>query len=80
MPLAREHHARVLVLDRDRDVRERLVVPQPDVERRPVPLDEVTITSIDATRRGSCWICARESGDAWKYDRTRGRRDFALPT
>src|SRR5207245_1582443 len=41
--LAREHHPRVLVLDRDRDIRERLVVAQPDVERRPVPLDEVLL-------------------------------------
>ena len=43
VPLAREHHARVLVLDRDRDVRERLVVPQPHVERRPMALDEVLL-------------------------------------
>ena len=43
VPLAREHHARELVLDRDRDVRERLVVAQPDVERRPVALDEVLL-------------------------------------
>ena len=43
MPLAREHHPRVLVLDRDRDVRERLVVAQAHVERRPVPLDEVLL-------------------------------------
>ena len=43
VPLAREHHARVVVLDRDRDVRERLVVAQPHVERRPVPLDEVLL-------------------------------------
>ena len=43
VPLAREHHARELVLDRDRDVRERLVVAQPHVERRPVPLDEVLL-------------------------------------
>ncbi len=43
VPLAREHHARVVVLDRDRDVRERLVVAQAHVERRPVPLDEVLL-------------------------------------
>ena len=43
VPLAREHHARVLVLDRDGDVRERLVVAQPHVERRPVALDEVLL-------------------------------------
>ena len=43
MPLAREHDTRVLVLDRDGDVRERLVVAQADVERRPVPLDEVLL-------------------------------------
>jgi hypothetical protein len=34
---------RVVVLDRDRDVRERLVVAEPDVERGPVPLDEVLL-------------------------------------
>ena len=43
VPLAREHHARVVVLHRDRDVRERLVVAQAHVERRPVPLDEVLL-------------------------------------
>ena len=43
VPLAREHHPRVLVLDGDRDVRERLVVAEPHVERRPVPLDEVLL-------------------------------------
>ena len=41
--LAGEHHARVLVLDRDRDVGERLVVAQPHVERRPVAFDEVLL-------------------------------------
>ena len=43
VPLAREHHAWVLVLDGDRDVRERLVVPQPHVEGWPVALDEVLL-------------------------------------
>ena len=43
VPLAREHHPRVVVLDRDRDVRERLVVAQAHVERRPVALDEVLL-------------------------------------
>ena len=43
VPLAREHDPRVLVLDGHRDVRERLVVAQPDVERRPVALDEVLL-------------------------------------
>ena len=43
MPLAREHDPRVLVLDGDGDVRERLVVAEPDVERRPVALDEVLL-------------------------------------
>ena len=80
VPLAREHHARVLVLDRDRDVRERLVVAQAHVERRPVPLDEVllevqrldlacavTITSTSAMRGTSCGIDARVSPrPAWK--------------
>ena len=41
--LAREHHAWVVVLDRHRDVRERLVVAKADVERRPVALDEVLL-------------------------------------
>ena len=43
MALAREHHARVLVRERHRDVRERLVVAEADVERRPVTLDEVLL-------------------------------------
>ena len=43
VPLAREHHARVLVRERDGDVRERLVVAEPDVERRTMPLDEVLL-------------------------------------
>ena len=43
MALAREHDPRVLVLDRDRDVRKRLVVAQAHVERRPVALDQVLL-------------------------------------
>ncbi len=43
MPLAREHHAGVLVGQRHRDVRERLVVAQADVERRSVALHEVLL-------------------------------------
>ena len=43
MPLAREHDPRVLVRQRHRDVRERFVVAEPDVERRPVALDEVLL-------------------------------------
>ena len=43
VPLAREHHPRVVVVHGHRDVRERLVVAQPDVERRPVALDEVLL-------------------------------------
>jgi len=43
VPLAREHDPGVLVLHGDGDVRKRLVVPEPDVERRPVPLDEVLL-------------------------------------
>jgi len=39
----REHHAGVLVLDGDGDVRKRLVVAEPDVERRPMTLDEVLL-------------------------------------
>ena len=41
--LAREHHARVFVLRRDGYVGERLVVAEPDVEGRPVALDEVLL-------------------------------------
>ena len=53
VPLAREHDARVVVLERDGDVRERLVVAQPDVERRPVALDEVLleVERLDLARR-----------------------------
>ena len=43
MALAREHHAGVLVLDRDRDVRVALVVAHPHVERRAEALDEVLL-------------------------------------
>src|SRR2546422_10477530 len=43
VPLAREHDPRVVVLDGDGDVRERLVVAQADVERRAVALDEILL-------------------------------------
>ena len=43
VPLPREHDPRELVRQRHGDVRERLVVPEPDVERRPVALDEVLL-------------------------------------
>jgi hypothetical protein len=43
MTLAGEHHARVLVVDRHRDVREGLVVAQTDVERRTMALDEALL-------------------------------------
>ena len=43
MALAREHYARVFVLNRDGYVGERLVVAEPDVEGRPVALDEVLL-------------------------------------
>ena len=43
VPLPREHHARILVLNRDGDIGKGLVVPEPDVERRPVPLDEILL-------------------------------------
>jgi len=43
MALAREHDTRVFVLDGDGDVGERLVVAEPYVEGRPVPLDEVLL-------------------------------------
>ena len=93
VPLAREHDPRVLVLDGDGDVRERLVVAQPHVERRPVPLDEVLleVQRLDLAA-GHDHL---DVGDAlgqlpdlrrarrvvfWKYERTRERSDFALPT
>ena len=41
--LTGEHDPRIVVLDRDRDVGERLVVAQPDVERRTMALDEVLL-------------------------------------
>ena len=41
--LACEHDSRVFVLDGDSDVRKRLVVPEPHVERRPVAFDEVLL-------------------------------------
>src|SRR5437764_1366584 len=43
VPLAREHHTREFVLHGHRDVRERLVVAEANVERRPVALDEVLL-------------------------------------
>ena len=43
VPLPREHDPRILVRERHRDVRERLVVAQADVERRPMALDEVLL-------------------------------------
>ena len=43
VPLAREHDPRELVLDGDGDVRVRLVVAQPHVERRPVAADQVLL-------------------------------------
>ena len=93
VPLAGEHHARVLVLDRDGDVRERLVVAQPHVERRPVPLDEVLLeverldlaAGDDHLDVGDALAAGCGSGRGrrvvfWKYERTRGRSDFAFPT
>ena len=41
--LAGEHDPRIVVLDGDGDVRERLVVAEPHVERRPVPLDQALL-------------------------------------
>ena len=41
--LPREVHARKLLVERDADVGVGLVVPQPDVERRPVLLDEALL-------------------------------------
>ncbi len=40
----------------------------------------VTITSISPTRSRSARIWTRPSCDFWKYERTRGRSDFAFPT
>ena len=91
--LAGERRARELVLDGDSDVRERLVVPKPHVERWPVPLHEVLLEvqrldlgagddrlDLDRSRRELVYPGARVTAPAWKYWRTRDRRDFALPT
>ena len=92
--LAGEHHPRVVVLEGDGDVRERLVVAQPHVERRSVPLDEVLLEMerldlaagddrLDRRRRASTsWSIPMRLSlrPAWKYWRTRGRSSFALPT
>ena len=43
VPLAGEVHAREVLVQADRDVRVRLVVAQPDVELRPVALDEALL-------------------------------------
>ncbi len=43
VPLAREHHPRVVVLEGHRYVGERLVVAQPHVERGAVALDQVLL-------------------------------------
>ena len=43
MALTREHDAGVLVRECDGDVGKRLVVAEPDVERRTMPLDEVLL-------------------------------------
>jgi hypothetical protein len=43
VPLAREHHPRILVGGGHGDVGIGLVVAQPDVERRPVALDQVLL-------------------------------------
>ena len=43
VPLAREIHARELLVQADADVRVRLVVAQPDVEARAVALDELLL-------------------------------------
>ncbi len=43
MPFPREHDPWELVREGDGDVRERLVVPQPNVEGRPVALDQVLL-------------------------------------
>ena len=80
VPLAGEHDARVVVLDGDGDVRERLVVAQPDVERRPVALDEVLLEVerldlvagddhldvVDPRRRAARSVRA-SSAARWKY-------------
>ena len=90
--LAREHDARVVVLDGDGDVRERLVVAQPDVERRPVALDEVLleVQRLDLVA-GDDHLDVGDALGQLRLDRARlrrppgsscaraGRSDFALP-
>ena len=50
--LAREQHARVLVGQRDGDVRIRLVIAQARVERRPVALDQLLLEQQRLARAG----------------------------
>ena len=77
VPLAREHDARVLVRERHRDVRERLVVAQPDVEGRPVALDEVLLEverlrlgarddDLDVAIRSTSWAVPSRPSPRWK--------------
>ena len=89
--LAREVDAREVLVERDRDVRVRLVVAQPDVEARPVLLDEVLLgeqrlglgarhdelDALDLVRASP----SPRGPSGWRSgDATRLRIDFALPT
>jgi hypothetical protein len=83
--LAREVDPREVLVEADGDVGIGLVVPQPDVEARLVLLDEGLLVSSAscslATTRYSMWsmkpiIVPR----ALKWEATRLRMDFALPT
>ena len=90
VPLAREVDPREVLVERDRDVGVRLVVAQPDVEARPVLLDEVLLgeqrlglglgdDEVDRSISSSSPMPPRVDG-AEKCDATRFLIEFALPT
>ena len=84
--LAREVDAREVLVEADRDVRVGLVVAQPDVEARPVLLDEVLLREqrlglgVDDERLDVVDAARSSSLRELKCDATRLRIDFALPT
>ncbi len=93
MALAREVHAREVLVERDRDERIGLVVAQADVEARAVLLDEALLRQqrlrlggdddaldvLDAATI-SAWPGLLGTCALEKCDATRLRTDLALPT
>ena len=94
MALAREVHAREVLVERDRDERVGLVVAQADVEARPVLLDEALLGQqrlglrrddhaldvLDSRDHLRVAGAARRTCALEKCEATRLRTDFALPT